>query len=89
MFIENENNYNHVLRNLQDYMLNEINIQKIIDKFLEHNTLFSTKDFLWFNNDLNFKNKKPISQKMLTDAIQYKCYLALVDIKVLIDKCIC
>lgn len=67
----------------------DVNIQKIIDKFLEHNTLFSTKDFLWFNNDLNFKNKKPISQKMLTDAIQYKCYLALVDVKVLIDKCIC
>jgi hypothetical protein len=34
MFIENENNYNHVLRNLQDYMLNEINIQKIIDNSL-------------------------------------------------------
>ena len=37
MFIENENNYNHVLRNLQDYMLNEINIQKIIDNNLTNN----------------------------------------------------
>ena len=37
MFNQNENNYNHVLRNLQDYMLNESNIQKIINNSLTNN----------------------------------------------------
>ena len=42
MFNQNENNYNHVLRNLQDYMLNESNIQKIINNSLTSNNIDET-----------------------------------------------
>ena len=66
----------------------DIQIKKIIKKIIELNLEFSKKSIDWFYTDKIFGKKQKISTEMFEKAKKAKCFLGLVDLKVLIEKCI-
>jgi hypothetical protein len=66
----------------------DIQIKKIIKKIIELNLEFSKKPIDWFYTDKIFGKKQKISTEMFEKATKAKCFLGLVDLKVLIEKCI-
>lgn len=66
----------------------DIQIKNIIKKCIELNLEFSKKPIDWFYTDKIFGKKQKISTEMFEKAKKAKCFLGLVDLKVLIEKCI-
>jgi hypothetical protein len=66
----------------------DIQIKKIIKKIIELNSEFSKKPVDWFYTDKIFGKKQKISTEMFEKATKAKCFLGLVDLKILIEKCI-
>ncbi len=66
----------------------DLDINKIIEKFAHYNTLFSSKPIEWFNDNLNEFNDREISSNMYKIANTNKFYLGLIDLDVLVKKCI-
>ena len=69
---------------------NDISFNNIITEFERYNNIFSTQNIECFNNDKIFKDvsKTKISELMFNKAIKYNCFIGLVNLKVLIEKCI-
>ena len=66
----------------------DIQLTKIIKKFIELNSEFAQKSIDWFYIDKIFGKKQKISPEMFEKATKAKCFLGLVDLRVLIEKCI-
>ena len=66
----------------------DIQIKNIIKKCNELNLEFTKKPIDWFYTDKIFGKKQKISPEMFEKATKAKCFLGLVDLKVLIEKCI-
>ena len=69
---------------------NDISFENIITEFERYNNIFSTQNIERFNNDKIFKDgsKTKISELMFNKAVKYNCFIGLVNLKVLIEKCI-
>lgn len=69
---------------------NDISIENIITEFEKLNNIFSEKSIFWINNDKTFKNnlKSTVTENMFKRASKYNCFIGLVNLKVLVEKCI-
>lgn len=69
---------------------NDISFENIITEFERYNNIFSTQNIERFNNDKIFKDasKTKISELMFNKAVKYNCFIGIVNLKALIEKCI-
>ena len=79
-YIQERLNY---LKNYHHINANDIHIDSIITNFERENNKLSKQDIKWFNS-----NDTTISVKMLDKARTHNCFIALLDLKLLVKNCI-